>query len=108
MRYCGRIGYVATDETRPGIWEPVIIERRYFGDMVHNARKLESDGSPNDSPVLNNSISIVADQYAYEHYAGIRYAEIDGVFWKVTNIEIQRPRLLLTIGGLWNGKTAGT
>lgn len=105
-RYFGKIGYAETSETRPGIWEESITERNYYGDVIRNARRLENGGSINDSPVLNNSISIVADEFAYEHFSAIRYIVWSGVLWKVTNVEVQRPRLILTIGGLWNGNEA--
>lgn len=106
-RYYGKIGYVETAELVPGNWVPVVTERTYCGDLIRNARRLENtDGSTNDSPVLNNSVSIVADEYAYEHFSAIRYIVWMGVLWKVTNIEVQRPRLILTIGGLWNGDKA--
>ena len=106
-KYFGKIGYTMTQESRPGIWEDAIIERQYYGDILRNARRLENtDGSIIDSPVLNNSISVVADEYAYEHYWAMRYVELNGVLWKITNVEVQRPRLLLTIGGLWNGDKA--
>lgn len=105
-RYCGKVGYAEVTETRPGIWEESITERQYYGDVVRNARRLEAGESINDGPVLNNSISIVADEYAYEHFTAIRYVVWSGVLWKVSNVEVQRPRLILTIGGLWNGNKA--
>ena len=57
----------------------------------------------NDDININNSISIVADPYAYENFHNMRYAILEGVKWKITNVEINRPRLILTIGGVYNG-----
>ena len=104
-KYYGMVGYAETAETRPGIWEEVITERPYYGDVIRNVRRLENGESVNDNPVINNSISIVADPYAYRHFLAMRYVEWMGARWKVTNVEVQSPRLLLTIGGVYNGPT---
>ena len=100
------MGYAVTLEARPGIWEEKLIERNYYGDVIRNTRRLENGESVNDDVVLNNSISIVADPYAYQNILAIRYIRWMGALWKVTNVEVQSPRLLLTIGGVYNGPTA--
>lgn len=104
-KYYGQVGYAYDVTTSPGVVEEHITERSYYGDVVRNVRKLESGESVNDNVQINNSISIVADPYAYEHFFAIRYVSWMGVLWKVTNVEVQRPRLLLTIGGVYNGRT---
>lgn len=104
-KYYGQVGYAVTSETRPGVWEETITERNYRGDVLRNTRKLEGSDNINSSPVINNSISIVADPYAYENILAIRYVRWMGTIWKVTNVEVQSPRLLLTIGGVYNGPT---
>lgn len=104
-KYYGMVGYAETVETRPGIWEEVITERPYYGDVIRNIRRLETGESVNDNVVINNSISIVADPYAYQHFLAMRYVKWMGANWKVTNVEVQSPRLLLTIGGVYNGPT---
>ena len=105
-KYYGEVGYAVTQETRPGIWEETIVERSYYGDVIRNTRRLESGESVNDDVVLNNSISIVADPYAHQNMLAIRYIKWMGALWKVTNVEVQSPRLLLTIGGVYHGPTA--
>lgn len=107
-KFYGAIGYAETVETRPSIWQEAVIERPYYGDIVRNTRRLESGESVNDDITINNSISIVADPYARDHFFAIRYVKWMGTAWKVTNVEVQSPRLLLTIGGVYNGQTAGT
>lgn len=104
-KYYGQLGYAETQETRPGIFKEVITERSYAGDVLRNARKLESGETINDNVVVNNSLSIVADPYAYQHFFAIRYVRWMGTLWKVTNVEVQSPRLILTIGGVYNGPT---
>ena len=101
-KYFGAIGYAKTIETAPGVWEETIIEKKYKGDVLRNTRRYESADKLNDNININNQISILADSYAYENFFSMRYIEWFGSKWKITNIEVQRPRLLLTIGGVYN------
>lgn len=103
MRFCGKIGYAPEQvETSPGVYEEKIVEHVYRGDVTRNTRRLESDDKVNNSITSNNTISIMADAYAYDHFYDMRYVEWQGAKWKVTNVEVQHPRLILTIGGLYN------
>ena len=102
-QFFGRIGYVETVETKPGVWKPQIVEREYFGDLTRNVRRYESSGQLNENLNIANEISIVADPYAYENFHAMRYVIFMGAKWKISNVEVCRPRLLLTIGGVYNG-----
>ena len=102
-RYCGKVGFVIETEVRPGVWKNKIVDRTYYGDSFRMSRRLQDSGNLNDNVTISNEISIVADPFANENFLSIRYAEFMGVKWKVTNIEIQRPRLLMTLGGVYNG-----
>lgn len=99
----GTIGYVKTVETEPGMWEEQEIERQYSGELVKNTRRLESSGGVNDNINISNEVSIVADPYAYENFHAMRYIKFMGAKWKINNIEVRYPRLILTIGGVYNG-----
>ena len=101
-KFYGKIGYAETRETTPGVWTEEITERNYTGDIIKNTRRWQSGDSLNDDLVINNIISIVADPFAYQNFHAIRYIMWMGASWKVTNIEVQRPRLILTIGGVYN------
>lgn len=104
-KYCGKVGFVQTVETSPGIWEEVATERTYCGDVLRNTRRWEPRDQLNDNLSLNNMISIIgSDRYTFLHTSAIRYIWWQGEKWEVTNVEIQRPRLILTIGGVYNGK----
>lgn len=105
-KFYGRIGYVQSVETSPGVWEEVATEKSYFGDVIRNARRLEGGEGLNDNLAINNSISVMADAYAYRHFFAIRYVEWMGTRWRVTSVEVRRPRLILEIGGVHNGPTA--
>lgn len=105
-RFKGEIGYGDIQETSPGVFVDVITERTYFGDVNRASRKL-SDGEPiNDDISLVNTISIVADAFANANFLAIRYIRWAGTLWKVSDVEIQRPRLLLRLGGAYSGPVA--
>ena len=101
-KFFGPIGYVETTETAPGVWSPSIIERNYFGDVIKNTRRWQQGENINDDLLVNNIISIVADPFANENIQTMRYVKWMGVAWKITNVEIQHPRLILTLGGVYN------
>lgn len=102
-RFYGAVGYAKTVNTAPGVFEEVEEEMMYYGDVLRNARRLESGENLNDQLVVNNSISILADAHALNHFFEIRYVVWEGTKWKVTNVEVQRPRLILTLGKVYNG-----
>ena len=103
-KFYGVIGYAVTSETAPGVWTETITERNYYGDVIRNTRRLEGGENLNDNVTVNNTISIVADPFAYSHFHTMRYVTWMGASWKIINVEVQRPRLLLTIGGVYNGE----
>ena len=101
-KFYGVIGYAETVETKRGVWRPKIIEKEYFGDLTRNTRRYESAGQVNDNLNIANEISIVADPYARQNFHSMRYVEFMGAKWKITSVEVQYPRLILTIGGVYN------
>ena len=104
-RWYGKVGYVETKEITPGDWRPVVTERSYYGDVLRNSSRWSpSSDSTNDDLNINNQISILADPFAYQNFHLIKYVEFMGTNWKVTNAEPVRPRITLTIGGVYNGQ----
>jgi len=106
-KFYGRIGYGESVEDPPdsGIWVDQITEHSYFGDVVRNTRQLRQGDNLNQDLSVQNQISIVADAYANDHFFAIRYLEWAGTLWTVTDVEVQAPRLLLTLGEVYNGPT---
>lgn len=106
-KFHGNIGYGESQEIPPdsGIWKDVITEQEYYGDVLQATRNLESGEGLNKDITVSNRISILADQYANEHYFAIRYIQWEGVLWTVTKVEVQRPRLILSLGSVYNGPT---
>lgn len=107
-KFFGKIGYGETAETAPGVWVDVITERNYYGDVIRNTRKLSEGEFLNNDLSVQNQISIVSDAYANEHFFAIRYIQWAGALWTVSDVEVQNPRLLLRLGGVYNGPTGAT
>ena len=106
-RFYGMIGFADEQvEETPGVWVDKIKVQQYYGDLVRNTRKLQSRDQLNDNIDIANDISIIADPYAVENFHKMRYVEFMGTRWKITNVEVQYPRLILTVGGVWNGESA--
>lgn len=107
-RFHGKVGFIRTIEydpiNHPSVWREESTEREYYGDVMRNTRRWDQNsGGTNENLVINNTISIVADSFANENIGAMRYVRWHGDLWSITNIEIQRPRIILTIGGLYNG-----
>lgn len=102
-RFYGKVGYSLTEETSPGVWTEKVTEREYYGDVNRVYGKRSNNDSVNDNIDISNEISIVADPFAYENFMNICYVEWMNQKWKVPNIEVQYPRLILSIGGVYNG-----
>ena len=103
-KWFGKIGYIEPEETSPGVWTDRITEREYSGDLIRNTRRLQSADKVNDDINISNEISILSDPYAVNNFHSMRYAEFMGAKWKITNVEVSYPRLILSLGGLYNGK----
>lgn len=101
-KWFGKVGYSYLEEVEPGLWEEQITEREYYGDSYKENWKRQSSDSVNDNINISKVISIVADPFAYQHCSDITYVEYMGTKWKVTDIDPQRPRLVLTMGGVYN------
>ena len=102
-KWYGVIGYNETLETRPGVWENQITERNYYGDVIRNSRRLQTTNQLNDNINISNEISIVADPYANQNFHAMRYVEFMCTKWKIESITVQYPRLILSLGGVYNG-----
>ena len=103
-KFYGAVGYAKTVETSPGVSVEQITERNYYGDVIRNTRRLQGADKVNDDINISNEISIVADPYANDHFYAIRYVVFQGAKWKVSNVDVQYPRLILSLGGLYNAQ----
>lgn len=106
-KFHGLIGFGETTETRPGVWEEKITERAYTGEVLSYSRRWQQSQGVNDDLSLSNRFSILADPFAYNHFHQMRYIKWMGAAWKISEVDVQYPRLLLSIGGVYNGETLG-
>ena len=102
-KWFGKIGFAETKETSPGVWSEEIADHEYYGDVLRNSRRIQASDKLNDDINISNEISIVADPFANNNFHSMKYIEFMGAKWKITNVEVKYPRLVLTIGGLYNG-----
>lgn len=105
-KFFGEIGFSSSIETRPGVFEDVPVVKTYYGDVLRNTRKLEDGAGVNNDLTVGNSISIVSDPYANLHFFEILYVVWMGTRWIVTDVEVKSPRLILRLGGVYNGPEA--
>lgn len=102
-KWCGVIGFAETVEKSPGVWVDEVVPRLYYGDLTRNTRRLQSTDQLNNDINIANELSILADPYANQNFHAMRYAEFMGTKWKIESVEVQYPRLILSLGGVWNG-----
>ena len=101
-KFYGKIGYAVRMEIRPVVWDDEITELEYFGDLLRNTSRYQTSDKLNDDVNISNEISIVADPFAYQNFHAMRYVEFMGAKWKISSVEVQYPRLILTVGGVYN------
>ena len=105
-KWFGKIGYAEQIETEPGIWEERITERSYYGDILSSRWMRQSSDKVNNDINLSNRISIIADPFAVQNCSSMAYVEYVGAKWQISDVEVQYPRLILTVGGVYNGEQA--
>lgn len=106
-RFCGKIGLGESKEKddQPGVYEDVITERIYYGEVLQNGLRTLDGDKINEDVVVTNSIRIVANPATIGNLANLRYVELMGTLWEIDTVEVQGPRLLLRLGGVYNGPT---
>lgn len=108
MKWSGRLGFGEVQETAPSVYTEKMTERNYYGDVVEFGRQVGGSDKVNADVTVGNQLSVVCDPYACENLYRMRYATFMGQKWTVTSVKVQYPRLLVSLGGIWNGSTAET
>lgn len=102
-RYSGLVGYGQQVEVEPGVWDTEDKEVMMKGDLLRQNANIQDSGI-NDTVSLNHRVSLIGDAYAFDNYYNMKWITVNGFKWTVSAIELQRPRLIVTLGGIWNGK----
>lgn len=105
-KWFGKIGYGITAEKVPGVWVNEVVEKEYYGEVLDFKMQIQNGESVNDNIVIRNGLSIIADIFATSNLGNMLYAEFMGSKWKITEVKFQHPRIILTLGGLYNGEQA--
>ena len=103
-KFYGQVGFIKAEESPVGSgnWKNQTVERDYYGDVHRIVRRWEPEAKVNDDITVNNEISILSDPYVTQNIPWIRYVVWNGTKWKVSSVEVQYPRLILSIGGVYN------
>ena len=102
-KFAGSVGYVIETETNPGVWSATDNVRHMQGDVLRVASTFQGNEKVNKDVTLQHRISLVGDSFAYEHFFEIRWIEYLGTKWEVTLLEVQKPRIIATLGGVYRG-----
>jgi hypothetical protein len=102
-RYAGLVGYVTQEESVPGVWSPVDKSVMMKGDLIRQSSSVQNGDKVNSDVSLNHRVSLLGDSYAFNNYFNLKWIELDGLKWEASSIELQRPRIIVTVGGVWNG-----
>lgn len=111
MKYSGIIGYVITyeDPEAPSVYRTKFVKRKAKGDVLDLSTRWQKDkDSTNDDIVLSKKISIIMDPFVAKNFSYIRYVTYMGVKWRVESATPQYPRIVLTLGGVYNGGEEGS
>ena len=103
-KWYGQIGFAETREADTDVWVEDIVEHSYYGDVLRSNKSSYRTNEINDGFNISNRISFIADPYARENMYQMKYATYMGQRWKITEVELEYPRLIMTFGGLWNGE----
>lgn len=107
-KWYGKVGYITIKETEPGVWKGKVTENNYFGDVLEYTSRWNSSNKVNDDVDITARISIMADPFAYQNFSKIKFAEFMDAVWEVKSASVQPPRLVITLGGVYNGERAQT
>ena len=107
-KFFGKIGLVWTQEEPrdSGVWVEKSKEAECYGDVNRVVRRWDAGQKVNDDITVNNEISILADPFVMKNIPWIHYVIWNDIKWKVSSVEVQYPRLILSIGGVYNGEQA--
>ena len=105
-KFYGIIGYSETQKTAPGVWTDIVVERPYTGDVLKNMRQWRDNGNVNPDDTISDTISIIADGFILENLYSMKYVKWRGETLAIVSVVVERPRVIIAIGGLFSGDTS--
>lgn len=102
-KFYGNVGFAESKEDSKGNWVETITERKLYGDIKRNSYRYTQADKVIPDIVLVNTVELMADSYAVEHFSAIRYVEYKGTKWRAQSVLYDRPRITITLGEVWHG-----
>jgi hypothetical protein len=107
-RFTGLVGYVTQEESVPGVWSQSETPKMMKGDIIRQSitngkgDRVADSGKVNDDVSLGHRVSLIGDAYAFANCFNMKWVQINGIKWSISSIEMQRPRIIVSLGGMWN------
>lgn len=105
MKYSGLAGFEKKhNEVRPGVLQNQIKEVRIKGDVINYGHSLNpTQGSDQQDVHIRNRLSIVMNPYLRDNFSSLVYVIFMNVKWEVSSFTINGPRVIIDLGGVYNG-----
>lgn len=104
MKWYGEIGFDVPIIKAKGVYDHEFIPKQYYGDVINLSSRWQQTEHVNDDLKINVKISVMGDPFIEEKFPYIKYVKYMGHKWSVTEVTPNRPRMELTLGGLYNGQ----
>lgn len=104
-RFYGEVGYTPTEVDDTGVATAKLVKRDYYGDVLELTSRWKDTENLNDDIHVSHRISILADPYAIQNFPYIKYVKWLGTCWEVSTVKVDYPRVILSLGGVYNGPT---
>lgn len=102
-KFFGTIGLVIMEQTAPGVYMPKTVTKSCYGEVLNVTKRWQGAAEQvNDNLNIDSRISILSNKFLTENLSHIRFVEWMGALWKVTSVELSYPRIILSIGGVYN------
>lgn len=89
-------------EVRPGVWKMQPEEVTHRAKLLTYNKDYDSGEEVNDDLKLRNRYEIVMKDKKLD-YQDMRYVIVKGTKWKVSALEFLEVRIIITLGGVYNG-----
>ena len=99
-----KLGFSYTRDDGHGVWKQVNTEKVYKAEITSHKWYLNREkDTPNVSYKTGESFSVLMDSFLQENLGYITYVVLNGVKWDISSIDVQRPRVHITPGGMYHG-----
>lgn len=101
------VGFGSNQELEPGIYDDVLEEKTYYGEILENRRSFDQGTTLSGDVKITNQFSIMGNTYLFDNLEKIRYVRYRNQLWTVT-VDEGYPRVTFNLGGLYHGQAPET